>query len=47
MKLIAKTAVVLAKAYVFLCVLNELSYLEYKVKALETEVGKLKGAAEG
>lgn len=47
MKFIVKAAGALVKGYILISVFNQLSYLEYKVKSLETEVNKLKGAAEG
>lgn len=47
MKFIAKTAVAIAKLYVAFAVANEIAYLGYKVRELEAEINKLKGAAEG
>ena len=47
MKLIKNAAVTLAKLYVLCAIANNLSYLNYKIKELEAEVGKLKEGAEG
>ena len=47
MKFIKNAAVALAKLYVLCAIANNLSYLNYKVKELETEIEKLKEGAEG
>ena len=47
MKFIGKTIVAAVKVYAVCALVNHISYLDYKVKELETEVGKLKEGAEG
>ena len=47
MKLIGKTIVAVAKLSVFCYLANQISYLDWKVRELETEVHKLKGERKG
>ena len=47
MKLIGKTIVAVAKFYAACALINQIAYLDWKVRELETEVNKLKGEWKG
>lgn len=47
MKLIGKTIVAVAKFCAVCALVNQISYLDWKVRELETEVNKLKKERKG
>lgn len=47
MKFIGKSVVAVAKLCAVCALINQISYLDWKVRELETEVNKLKGERKG